>query len=224
MTRRLLACVLVPLGLLLGCDSLPGKPDAAHRHLRPDEVKDVATLYDRNCAGCHGADGTFGPALPLAHPAYLALVDDLTLEWVVSSGVPGTSMPGFARSEGGTLTDEQVHILVTGIRKRWGRPDALGDTKPPPYSADGEGDPKLGATVFADLCASCHGAEGKGGPKVGSIVDRSYLALVSPQALRSLVIAGRPDLGHPDWRGYGKEGPMTAKQVSDVVAWLVAQR
>ena len=34
----------------------------------------------------------------------------------------------------------------------------------------------------------------------GSIVDPSYLALVSDQSLRSTIIAGRPDLGMPDWR------------------------
>ena len=68
------------------------------------------------------------------------------------------------------------------------------------------------------------GRDGTGGPSGGAIVDRAYLALVSDQALRTLVIAGRPDLGHPDWRGDGRRAPMTANQVSDVVAWMVAKR
>ena len=59
-----------------------------------------------------------------------------------------------------------------------------------------------GKNVFAMACASCHGPEGRGGPKGGSIVDPSYLALVSDQGLRTTVMAGRPDLGMPDWRGY----------------------
>ena len=40
----------------------------------------------------------------------------------------------------------------------------------------------------------------RAGRRAGSIVDPAYLALVSDQALRTTVIAGRPDLGMPDWR------------------------
>ena len=52
-------------------------------------------------------------------------------------------------------------------------------------------------------------------------MDPSYLALVSDQGLRTTVIAGRPDLGMPDWRGYVAGQPLTPQQVSDVTAWLV---
>jgi len=34
---------------------------------------------------------------------YLALVDDATLRRMIATGVPGTSMPGFAHSAGGAL-------------------------------------------------------------------------------------------------------------------------
>ncbi len=37
------------------------------------------------------------------------------------------------------------------------------------------------------------------------------------------MIVGRPDLGMPDWRDQ-MDSPMTAQQVSDVVAFLVAQK
>ena len=57
-----------------------------------------------------------------------------------------------------------------------------------------------------------------------SIVDGSYLALVSDQNLRTTVIAGRPELGAPDWRGDVPGKPMSPEDVSDVVAWLAAQR
>ena len=51
---------------------------------------------------------------------------------------------------------------------------------------------------------------GGAAPKGGSVVDASYLALVSDQYLRTTVIAGRTDLGMPDWREYVKGQPMTA--------------
>ena len=59
---------------------------------------------------------------------------------------------------------------------------------------------------------------------MGSIVDGSYLALVSNQSLRTTVIAGRPDRGHPDWRHCVPGEALSGAQVSDVVAWLVSQR
>ena len=57
-----------------------------------------------------------------------------------------------------------------------------------------------------------------------SIVDRSYLALVSDQYLRMTVIAGRPQLGAPDWRGNVPGRPMSDQEVTDVVAWLASSR
>jgi mono/diheme cytochrome c family protein len=76
-------------------------------------------------------------------------------------------------------------------------------------------------TIF---CASCHGPNGEGAEKAGSIVNVSYLALVSDQGLRTTVIAGRPELGHPDWRNCVSNRVMTAQEVGDVVAWLASHR
>ena len=42
--------------------------------------------------------------------------------------------------------------------------------------------------------------------------------------LRTIVIVGRPELGAPDWRGDVPGKPMSAQDVSDVVAWLASQR
>ena len=81
-----------------------------------------------------------------------------------------------------------------------------------------------GADVYATYCSSCHGPDGRGGKKASSIVDGSYLALVSDQNLRTIVIVGRPELGAPDWRGDVPGKPMSPQDVSDVVAWLAAQR
>ena len=119
------------------------------------------------------------------------------------------------------LTDKQVEVLVHGLRG-WSQPEAL-QASPPPYAASG-GDAVRGAQVFAVGCASCHGPEGKGGPKAGSIVDGSYLALVSDQGLRTTVIAGRPDIGQPDWRGAVPGRALTGEEVTDVVAWLASLR
>jgi mono/diheme cytochrome c family protein len=132
-------------------------------------------------------------------------------------------MPAFAQSAGGMLTDKQVDSLVRGIRS-WAKPDALGNATPPPYAAPAPGDPQLGADAYRKYCSSCHGANGHGGSRGSSVVDGSYLALVSDQQLRTIVIAGRPELGGPDWRGDVEGRPMSAQDISDVVAWLSSQR
>jgi len=189
----------------------------------PSSVMDFNVLYARNCSGCHGVDGEDGAAISLGNPIYLAVADNATITRIASDGVPGTSMPAFAKRSGGILTDEQIGVITNGIRTRWAKPDAMRDAQPPPYCAQGPGDPKRGEAAFGMYCASCHGAEGRGG-RAASIVNGSYLALVSDQSLRTTIIAGRRDVGHPDWRGDVPGKPMSPEDVSDVVAWLAAQR
>ena len=51
-----------------------------------------------------------------------------------------------------------------------------------------------------------------------------YLSLITNQGLRTIVIIGRPDFNAPDWRNNVPGHPMTDQQITDVVAWLAAQR
>ncbi len=190
----------------------------------PGEIADFSFLYARNCAGCHGSDGKGGASIALEDPVYLALADDTTIRRVTSNGVPGTAMPAFAQSAGGMLTGNQINIIVGGIRTRSAKPDILQHADPPPYAAQAPGDPQRGADVYGVYCSSCHGADGRGGSRASSIVDGTYLALVSDQYLRTTVIAGRPELGAPDWRGDLPGKPMSPADVSDVVAWLASHR
>jgi mono/diheme cytochrome c family protein len=235
MSRRcavyVIAAMPMVLLVLMGCDAMPGRPRPAERPILPSQVMGFAELYRQSCAGCHGADGRLGAARPLYDPIYLALVPPDRLRMIIAQGVPGTAMPGFALAAGGPLTEAQVDALVHEILKHWSRPSPSPDILLPPYAAitgaasDSQaGDPERGLKVYSEACASCHGAEGKGGAKGGSVVDAAYLALVSDQALRTTVIAGRIDLGMPDWRAYIPGQPLTAQQISDVVAWLVSQR
>ncbi len=133
-------------------------------------------------------------------------------------------MPAFAQRSGGMLTDNQISAIVRGMRSHWAKPDGLRGAEPPPYAASQMGDAQRGAEVYGRFCSSCHGPDGTGGVRAGSIVDRAYLQLVSDQGLRTIVIAGRPELGAPDWRGNLPGRPMSPQDVSDVVAWLAAQR
>jgi len=209
---------------LCGCAGAPGRPSPGAVLIDPDEISDFSALYGQNCAGCHGPDGNGGAAIALGDPIYLAIADDSILRRVASKGVSGTSMPAFAKSEGGMLTDKQIDVIVRGIRERWSKPDVLRGVNPPPYSSSEPGNTSRGRDVYTTYCFSCHGPEGKGGQKAGSIVDGSYLALVSDQEIRTIVIVGRPELGAPDWRGNVPGKVMSAQDISDVTAWLESLR
>jgi len=210
--------------LLSSCASAPGRPRAGAETLAPNEVLEFNALYANNCAACHGENGRGGAALALADPVYLAIAEDDTIRKVVGRGVQGTAMPAFAESAGGLLTDKQIDVITKGIRSRWSRPGVLDGAHAPSYTAEFAGDAQRGAAAFRTYCASCHGADGRGGPKGSAVTNDSFLALVSDQGLRTIVIAGRPELGAPDWRGNVRGKPMSDQDVTDVVAWLVSQR
>jgi cytochrome c oxidase cbb3-type subunit 3 len=220
------SCLLTALCAMLGsgCASPHGQPAKGSETLAPNEVLEFATLYRENCAGCHGTEGRGGAVIALADPVYLAIADDTVIRKVIAKGVPGTAMPAFATSSGGMLTDKQLDVIATQIRSRWSKPGILDGANPPSYATKSTGDVTQGETAYKTFCASCHGPGGRGGAKGSSITDDSFLALVSDQGLRTIVIAGRPELGAPDWRGNIPGKPMTDREVSDVVAWLISWR
>jgi cytochrome c oxidase cbb3-type subunit 3/ubiquinol-cytochrome c reductase cytochrome c subunit len=166
----------------------------------------------------------------LGDPLFLAVIGKSEMRRVISEGVAGTSMPAFSQAEGGWLTDPQIEALVDGLFARWSAPAVFTGVQLPAYSETGAhktglapGDATRGAGVWTSYCASCHGAHGEGGSG-GAIVDASYLALVSDQGLRSSVIAGRPELHMPAFQGYDGRAPLSFQQISDVTAWMIAQR
>jgi len=218
--------VLLTIAAVAACAACNGSTATSpveSEAISPGEVVDFNLLYGQNCAGCHGAEGRGGAGIALANPVFLGIADDSVIRRTASNGVAGTSMPAFAQSAGGMLTDKQIDALVRGIRS-WAKPELFKDTILPPYAAQVSGDPRDGADAYRTFCSSCHGGDGRGGTKASSIVDGSFLALVSDQQLRTIVIAGRPELGSPDWRGDVEGRPMSNQDISDVVAWLASQR
>lgn len=203
-----------------GCGHISGYPPPPVE--RPQDVLSFNALYSENCAACHGSDGRNGQATDLANPEYEALIDDATLHKWIANGMPGTQMPAFAQSANGMLTDAQVDAIVTGMRKMWAKPNAFGGATPPPYPQVQAGDAKRGQQTYQARCAICHASS------QGQITDPIYLALIGDQALRSIIIAGSPDIGQPDWRHDSKDGqpapPLSDQDVNDIVSYLASLR
>lgn len=226
MNRYRCLCAVAVLSVLLsGCSSSPpGQPQKAAEVAAPDQILEFATLYAQNCAGCHGAQGRGGAAIALADPVYLDIVDQVAMRKIIAKGVHGTSMPAFAQSAGGMLTDKQVDAIASGMLSAWARKGILDGSNPPSYAAKTAANPANGEIAYRTYCASCHGPEGQGSSKGSAIANDSFLALVSDQGLRTIVIAGRPELGAPNWRGNVPGKPMTDQEITDVVAWLASHR
>ena len=219
-TRLAAPLFAAPLALLGGCSS-PGYPPPAAK--TPSQITDFTTLYAQNCAACHGRDGQNGPALDLANPEYLALADDAVLRKATADGVTGTEMPAFAESSGGMLTNAQIDDLVAGMRRRWSKPNAFAGSAPPLYAQTKPGDWRSGEQTYKARCAGCH----RDSPDE-QLTSPVYLSLVSDQGLRTIIIAGRPDIGQPDWRHDSPDGklttPLTAADVDNIVAYLGSLR
>jgi cytochrome c oxidase cbb3-type subunit III len=218
----ILIAALALAAAVAGCGHAPGAA-RIEDYTRPDQVSDFHTLYATNCQACHGANGQGGPAMDLGNPEYQALVDDATLKKWISTGMPGTEMTAFAQSAGGTLTDAQIDAIIAGMRKEWRTPDAFAGATPPPYAEPEGGSAARGQQLYQTRCSSCH--QNPGRQQVASPV---YLSLVSDQALRAIIIAGRPDIHQPDWQHDTPSGsagqPLAAQDVTDIVTYLHSLR
>jgi cytochrome c oxidase cbb3-type subunit 3 len=125
-----------------------------------------------------------------------------------------------------------VEAQSQGVAPQWGPVGKAADSTPH-YALPGtKGDEARGARVFARACSSCHGDAGQGvvhdGERRNKINDRAFLALVSDQALRRIIITGRPDLGMPDYSQKTERPddfqPLTSGEIADLGALLSAWR
>lgn len=226
--RRLPIAAAAAFTLLLaglsGCSRLPGATSAeAPAPLPPSENLDFHTLFERNCQACHGVGGQNGPAMDLANPEFQAMIGEQRLHDIVYHGLPGTQMPAWGQFEGGMLTDQQIDAIVAGMRSEWTKPNVLAGATPPPLEQPAGGNAQRGQQLYQAHCLMCHTGHDR-----QELTSPVYLSLVSDDALRSIIVAGRPDIGQPDWRYDNAKGapqrPLTGDEVTDIVAYLGSLR
>jgi mono/diheme cytochrome c family protein len=161
--------------------------------------------------------------MDLANSEYLALTDDGTLRRIVANGMPGTQMPAWAQSAGGMLTDQQIDAIIAGMRKEWAKPNVFTGVSPPPLQQPAGGNAQHGQGLYQAHCVMCHN-----GAVRQQLTSPVYLSLISDDALRSIIVAGRPDIGQPDWQHDSAKGapatPLTAQEITDIVAYLGSLR
>jgi putative heme-binding domain-containing protein len=106
------------------------------------------TLFQTNCAPCHGAKGDGGRGSNLAVRKLPRAPDDAALAAIVAQGIPGTQMPATR------MTPAESTALIAYVR-------GLAKTQP----AQAPGDPSNGESIFHSKgnCSECHTVNGHGG-------------------------------------------------------------
>jgi cytochrome c oxidase cbb3-type subunit 3 len=178
-----------------------------------------ATLYEENCAICHGAEGRGGVGIPLALPSFLAQVSDEYLHRTIRIGRPGRVMPSFY-----WLSEKDIDQIV----------DYIGDwrTSPAPSYDDKNitGNALHGKIIYAKHCASCHGVDAVGGVGTGLMFSRprdlpvtapalnnqGFLNSATDQLMKRIIISGRKETPMPAASTFA----LTDTDVDDVVSYI----
>jgi putative heme-binding domain-containing protein len=166
--------MLIELALALQT-AVPVKPTARPR-VTPDEISRGRSLFEAQCAYCHGDEGDGGRGANLARPTLRHAPTDDALFRIISRGISGTDMPGNAMSV------RETWQVVAFVR-------TLGRTKREPLA----GDASHGAQLYqASGCAACHTINGRGGPTGPDLTNIG--ARSSPAFLRQAIIDPQADL------------------------------
>jgi mono/diheme cytochrome c family protein len=175
----------------------------------------------------HGRSGTLMPAFARSQGGTLTAAQVQVLVHEIK-GVPYRIVE---KHQDGPLKVEIV-ADTQGTAPRWGAVGPAAASIPPYSLPAATGNTEQGAKLFARACASCHGANGEGVLRDGKlrkkINDPTFLTLISDQALRRIIITGRPDLKMPDYaQKAGRPAdfqPLTAADINDLGALLSSWR
>ena len=137
----------------------------AERLKQREFASDGASLFGTFCAACHGPHGEgmryggMSPFPAIANEDFLRIAPDAFLKETIRRGRPGRRMPAWGEREGALRADD-VDAIVAHVRGLAGGVQAEEDSRPARWA---NGDPALGAQLFATNCARCHGNTGQGG-------------------------------------------------------------
>ena len=215
-TKQLLIGLVITLLLLVSFSIVMFGEDSRLTEVTEQHDKELLLhgreLFVENCTSCHGTrgEGIVGPALN--DKILLEEADDGVLFSAIQSGRPNTAMPAWGQAYGGALTDEDIHAIVKFIRAfEENAPEVMVDVFEPSAAR--------GASLFADVCFTCHGENGEGTEIAPAVNDPTQLHSKDNEWYRQVIINGFPAEGMPIW------GTMLSDyQVEDLLALIDAWR
>ncbi len=191
----------------------------------PNSAYEGQRIFASHCQLCHGPDGKGGG--PLASNLGLTPTDltrtirsrsDTILRKIIS-GEDGPTISGRDRHNiltdampnwGKVLSDQQIDALIAYMRY-------LGTSK-----HELLGDPLLGAELYGNYCAVCHGEEGYGDGVMTQILDMEPLDHTNPVAMNPMtneeliqaIMTGNGEY-MPGW-----EGLLSQEDVEALVSYI----
>ncbi|GAB2492354.1 c-type cytochrome [Arenimonas alkanexedens] len=184
-----LPATALPFAAFLALALLTPQPVAAQEGpppLTPEESEAAAARYQQYCALCHGPDraghaNDHAPSLRSA--SLLGSGFPVVIREAIAYGRPGTPMGGYHVEIGGPLTRQDISQLTRWLLE-------MAPTEPATLATAVSGDIALGAEVYGQHCASCHGAQGEGGTGT-ALGNATMLALTPDGFLRHAIENGR---------------------------------
>ncbi|MCP4045638.1 MAG: c-type cytochrome [Gammaproteobacteria bacterium] len=187
--------------------------DTAHSfEINAEDMATAAGNYAKYCALCHGPEreghaNDHAPSLRSESLMKTGFPHNIYL--TVSYGRLGTPMAGFIDEVGGPMSKDEIVQLLYWIRQISGVTEQV-DLDPEPVM----GNVALGAKLYAQVCAQCHGEEGEGvtGTALG---NPAMLSLTEDKFLRYAIENGRDET---EMKAYGEK--LSAKEIDALTAFL----
>ena len=153
----------------------------------PEQTEKAAAQYQQYCALCHGDDrqGHVNDHAPsLKSKSLMASGFPWAVMYATGYGRPGTPMAPFFEEVGGPLSRDEIWNI--GL---WLRQQVEVESIKLEINAV-VGDVELGAVVYENQCAECHGAQGEGitGTALG---NAGMLAFTIDEFLKYAIVNGR---------------------------------
>lgn len=163
---------------------------------------DVSALFKKQCAACHGMDGSGDtelgrslkpfPARDL-RPTILSLTE---IRRVLKQGSPKTGMHGREPQ----LSAAQIDAIATYVRSL-------------PYQSN----PQRGKFYYQNKCARCHGSDGRGVVEVGA--PDLLASEMSDEGMAKVIRHG-----HEGTIMRGMKRELGNAAIADIITWLRLQR
>ena len=180
--------------------------------MRTEDMAEAAGNYAKYCALCHGPEreghvNDHAPSLRSGSLMKTGFPHNIYL--TVSYGRLGTPMAGFIDEVGGPMSKDEIIQMLYWIREQSGVTEQV-DLDPEAVT----GDVALGAKLYAQECAACHGKEGEGitGTALG---NPAMLSLTEDKFLRYAIRNGRDGT---DMKAYGEK--LSSDEIDALTAFL----